>query len=65
MNFLPYHYGYNEMIMREEIKMQTMMKMMMDHMKTTQEIKELVNEVNERLKFLENQFNLNGQRRVI
>jgi uncharacterized membrane protein len=58
MNFFPYHYGYKEIMRKEKnmknnAQMQTMMKMMMDHMKTTQEIKELVNEMNDRLKFLE------------
>lgn len=64
MNFSPYPYGYNEIMMREEMKMknnaqmQSMMKMMMDHMKTTQEIKEIVSEINERLRFLENQYKI-------
>ncbi|TFB18525.1 hypothetical protein E3U55_12090 [Filobacillus milosensis] len=64
MNFSPYPYGYNEIMMREEMKMknnaqmQSMMKMMMDHMKTTQEIKGIVSEINERLKFMENQYKI-------
>jgi hypothetical protein len=45
-----------EMNMKNNAKMQSMMKMMMDHMKTTQEIKELVNEMNDHLKFLEKQY---------